>query len=159
MAVRCICRIRHARSKLTGSAEADLMNPFKAVVRLLFFWKKPRAVVPVVRLSGVIASSSQMRRGLSLEAVEPQLDAWLAEALGEPRRRHPQDPGLRDGVGLVARVGAARDGEAPVRAAVHDRAGRDGEARVRAAVHDLRAARAPRQLGSLQSRPMKSTDA
>ena len=54
------------------------MNPFKAVARLLFFWKKPRAVVPVVRLSGVIASSSQMRRGLSLEGVEPQLKKAFA---------------------------------------------------------------------------------
>jgi signal peptide peptidase SppA len=73
-----MCRIRHARSKPTDSVEADLMNPFKAVARLLFFWKKPRAVVPVVRLSGVIASSSQMRRGLSLEGVEPQLKKAFA---------------------------------------------------------------------------------
>ena len=54
------------------------MNLVKALLRLVFFWKKPRSVVPVVRLSGVIASSSQMRRGLSLEAVEPQLKKAFA---------------------------------------------------------------------------------
>ena len=54
------------------------MNPFRALLRLIFFWKKPRSVVPVVRLSGVIASSSQMRRGLSLEALEPQLKKAFA---------------------------------------------------------------------------------
>ena len=37
------------------------------------FWRKKRAVVPVVRLSGVIASGGGLRRGISLEAVEPQL--------------------------------------------------------------------------------------
>ena len=54
------------------------MNPFRVLLRLIFFWKKPRSVVPVVRLSGVIASSSQMRRGLSLEALEPQLKKAFA---------------------------------------------------------------------------------
>ena len=39
----------------------------------LFFWRKPRAVVPVVRMSGVIATGGGLRRGISLEAVEPQL--------------------------------------------------------------------------------------
>jgi signal peptide peptidase SppA len=37
------------------------------------FWRRRRPVVPVVRLSGVIASSGGLRRGLSLETVEPQL--------------------------------------------------------------------------------------
>lgn len=39
----------------------------------LMFWRKKRAVVPVVRLSGVIASGGGLRRGISLEVVEPQL--------------------------------------------------------------------------------------
>ena len=39
----------------------------------LLFWRKRRAVVPVVRLSGVIAAGGGLRRGISLEAVEPQL--------------------------------------------------------------------------------------
>ena len=39
----------------------------------LFFWRRRRPVVPVVRLSGVIASGGGFRRGISLEAVEPQL--------------------------------------------------------------------------------------
>ncbi len=39
----------------------------------LLFWRKRSAVVPVVRLSGVIAASGGLRRGISLEAVEPQL--------------------------------------------------------------------------------------
>ena len=39
----------------------------------LFFWRKPRAVVPVIRMSGVIASGGGLRRGVSLEALEPQL--------------------------------------------------------------------------------------
>ena len=38
-----------------------------------FFWRKPRAVVPVIRMSGVIASGGGLRRGVSLEALEPQL--------------------------------------------------------------------------------------
>ena len=54
------------------------MNLVKALLRIVFFWKKPRSVVPVVRLSGVIASSNQMRRGLSLEALEPQLKKAFA---------------------------------------------------------------------------------
>jgi len=54
------------------------MKLVKALLRIVFFWKKPRSVVPVVRLSGVIASSSQMRRGLSLEAVELQLKKAFA---------------------------------------------------------------------------------
>ena len=39
----------------------------------LLFWRKRRAVVPVVRFSGVIAAGSGLRRGISLEVVEPQL--------------------------------------------------------------------------------------
>ena len=40
----------------------------------IFFWRKKKPVVPVVRLGGVIAASgSGMRRGISLETVEPQL--------------------------------------------------------------------------------------
>ena len=39
----------------------------------LMFWRRRRPVVPVVRLSGVIASGGGLRRGLSLESVEPQL--------------------------------------------------------------------------------------
>ena len=39
----------------------------------MLFWRKRRAVVPVVRLSGVIAAGGGLRRGISLEAVEPQL--------------------------------------------------------------------------------------
>ena len=39
----------------------------------LLFWRRKRPVVPVVRLSGVIAASGGRRRGLSLEGVEPQL--------------------------------------------------------------------------------------
>ena len=39
----------------------------------LIFWRRRRPVVPVVRLSGVIASAGGLRRGISLEAVEPQL--------------------------------------------------------------------------------------
>jgi len=38
------------------------------------FWRRRKSVVPVVRLAGVIAQSSRLgQRGLSLEAVEPQL--------------------------------------------------------------------------------------
>ena len=54
------------------------MNPLKMLLRVILFWKKPRSVVPVVRLSGMIASSSQTRRGLSLEGVEPQLKKAFA---------------------------------------------------------------------------------
>lgn len=44
------------------------------LVNRIFFWRKKKPVVPVVRLSGVIAASgSGMRRGISLETVEPQL--------------------------------------------------------------------------------------
>jgi signal peptide peptidase SppA len=39
----------------------------------LLFWRRRRPVVPVVRLSGVISSGGGLRRGISLEAVEPQL--------------------------------------------------------------------------------------
>jgi serine protease SohB len=45
-----------------------------SVLNLVFFWRKKKPVVPVVRLGGVIAASgSGMRRGISLETVEPQL--------------------------------------------------------------------------------------
>ena len=38
------------------------------------FWRRRKSVVPVVRLAGVITQSSRLgQRGLSLEAVEPQL--------------------------------------------------------------------------------------
>ena len=44
------------------------------VLNQVFFWRKKKPVVPVVRLGGVIAASgSGMRRGISLETVEPQL--------------------------------------------------------------------------------------
>lgn len=44
------------------------------VLNRVFFWRKKKPVVPVVRLGGVIAASgSGMRRGISLETVEPQL--------------------------------------------------------------------------------------
>ena len=44
------------------------------VFNRIFFWRKKKPVVPVVRLGGVIAASgSGMRRGISLETVEPQL--------------------------------------------------------------------------------------
>ena len=39
----------------------------------LLFWRRGRVVVPVVRLSGVIAAGGGLRRGISLEGVEPQL--------------------------------------------------------------------------------------
>ena len=40
----------------------------------LLFWRRKLPIVPVVRLSGVIAARHSLgRRGLSLEAVEPQL--------------------------------------------------------------------------------------
>ena len=40
----------------------------------LIFWRRKARIVPVVRLSGVIAAQQSLaRRGLSLEAVEPQL--------------------------------------------------------------------------------------
>lgn len=39
----------------------------------LLFWRKKKSVVPVVRLSGVISSGPSLRRGLSLESIEPQL--------------------------------------------------------------------------------------
>jgi signal peptide peptidase SppA len=44
------------------------------VVSKLMFWRRRKSVVPVVRLTGVITQSSRFgQRGLSLEAVEPQL--------------------------------------------------------------------------------------
>ncbi len=40
----------------------------------LMFWRRHKPIVPVVRLTGVIAQSGSLgRRGLSLEAIEPQL--------------------------------------------------------------------------------------
>jgi len=40
----------------------------------LMFWRRRKSVVPVVRLTGVITQSSRFgQRGLSLEAIEPQL--------------------------------------------------------------------------------------
>ena len=46
---------------------------YRQVLSRLMFWRRKSAVVPVVRLSGVIASGGGLRRGISLEAVEPQL--------------------------------------------------------------------------------------
>ena len=44
------------------------------VLNRVFFLRKKKPVVPVVRIGGVIAASgSGMRRGISLETVEPQL--------------------------------------------------------------------------------------
>ncbi|MDB2391028.1 S49 family peptidase [Alphaproteobacteria bacterium] len=44
------------------------------VLNRVFFWRKKKPVVPVVRLGGVIsASGTGMKRGISLETVEPQL--------------------------------------------------------------------------------------
>ncbi len=44
------------------------------LVSKLMFWKRSKPVVPLVRLGGVISSSGSLgRRGLSLEAIEPQL--------------------------------------------------------------------------------------
>jgi len=50
----------------------------EAVLSRLLFWRSRRRVVPVVRLSGVIASGGGLRRGISLEAVEPQLKKAFA---------------------------------------------------------------------------------
>ena len=44
------------------------------LISTLLFWRRKSPIVPVVRLSGVIAARQSLgRRGLSLEAVEPQL--------------------------------------------------------------------------------------
>ena len=44
------------------------------LISKLMFWRRRKPVVPVVRLNGVIMHSSRIgQRGLSLEAVEPQL--------------------------------------------------------------------------------------
>ena len=44
------------------------------LISKVMFWRRRKSVVPVVRLAGVIAQSSRLgQRGLSLEAVEPQL--------------------------------------------------------------------------------------
>ena len=45
----------------------------------LLFWRNKTAIVPVVRLNGVITASQSLgRRGLSLESVEPQLKKAFA---------------------------------------------------------------------------------
>ena len=45
----------------------------------LLFWRHSSPVVPVIRLSGVIATRQSLgRRGLSLESVEPQLKKAFA---------------------------------------------------------------------------------
>ena len=49
------------------------MKILSFLLSLLFFWRKGKSVVPVVRLSGVISSAPSLRRGLSLESIEPQL--------------------------------------------------------------------------------------
>ncbi len=52
----------------------------------LVFWRKSKPIVPVVRLTGVISAGSSLRRGMSLESVEPQLKkAFLFAA---PKRWH-----------------------------------------------------------------------
>ena len=44
------------------------------LISKVMFWRRRKPVVPVVRLAGVITQSSRLgQRGLSLEAVEPQL--------------------------------------------------------------------------------------
>ena len=44
------------------------------LISKVMFWRRRKSVVPVVRLAGVITQSSRLgQRGLSLEAVEPQL--------------------------------------------------------------------------------------
>ena len=44
------------------------------LISTLLFWRRKSPIVPVLRLSGVIAARQSLgRRGLSLEAVEPQL--------------------------------------------------------------------------------------
>ena len=44
------------------------------LISKVMFWRRRKSVVPVVRLTGVITQSSRLgQRGLSLEAVEPQL--------------------------------------------------------------------------------------
>ena len=44
------------------------------LISKVMFWRRRKPVVPVVRLAGVITPSSRLgQRGLSLEAVEPQL--------------------------------------------------------------------------------------
>ena len=42
------------------------MKILSFLVSLLFFWRKKKSVVPVVRLAGVISSAPSLRRGLSL---------------------------------------------------------------------------------------------
>jgi len=49
------------------------MTFFSALGSRLVFWRRGKPVVPVVRLSGVIAAGGNLRRGLSLESAEPQL--------------------------------------------------------------------------------------
>lgn len=49
------------------------MKLLSGLLSVLFFWRKKKSIVPVVRLSGVISASGGVRRGLSLEGVEPQL--------------------------------------------------------------------------------------
>ena len=49
------------------------MKFLSKLAQLILFWRKPRSIVPVVRLSGVIMAAGGLRRGLSLESVEPQL--------------------------------------------------------------------------------------
>ena len=44
------------------------------LISKVMFWRRRKSVVPVVRLTGIITQSSRLgQRGLSLEAVEPQL--------------------------------------------------------------------------------------
>lgn len=49
------------------------MKLLSGLLSVLFFWRKKKSIVPVVRLSGVISASGGVRRGLSLEGVESQL--------------------------------------------------------------------------------------
>lgn len=49
------------------------MKVLSKLFSFLLFWRSSRTVVPVVRMAGVIAAGGGVRRGISLEALEPQL--------------------------------------------------------------------------------------
>ena len=57
------CCIRRARNRATGGVGMTDEPGQSPASSCLFLEETARSVVPVVRLSGVIASSSQMRRG------------------------------------------------------------------------------------------------
>ena len=52
--------------KTCPSKRSYIMKILSFLVSLLFFWRKKKSVVPVVRLAGVISSAPSLRRGLSL---------------------------------------------------------------------------------------------